>query len=62
MNQKTAKVFVVNNGVAQQKEVQIHKIEDDRLLINNGLADGDAVVIRGAGYLANDDKVVVSSN
>ena len=58
-NQKTARIFVIENGVARQKEIQIHKIEDDKLLINSGLNEGEEIVVRGAGYLENEDSVDV---
>mgnify|MGYP000492088769 CR=1 FL=1 len=59
-NQKTARIFVIENGIARQKEVQIYKIEDDKLLINKGLNKGEEIVVRGAGYLENEDSVNVT--
>jgi RND family efflux transporter MFP subunit len=58
-NQNSAKIFVIENGVAKQKEIQIYKMEDEKLLINSGLDAGEEVVIRGAGYLENEDSVDV---
>ena len=59
-NQKTANIFVVENGLAKQKEVGIYKIEDDKLLINKGLSGSEEVVVKGAGYLEKEDSVNVT--
>lgn len=59
-NQKTARIFVIEDGIARQKEIRIYKIEDDKLLINKGLKEGEAIVVRGAGYLENEDSVNVT--
>jgi RND family efflux transporter MFP subunit len=59
-NQKTAQIFVIENSLAKQKEVEIYKIEDDKLLIKKGLNGGETIVVKGAGYLENEDSVIIN--
>ena len=59
-NEKKGDVFVVDSGKAVKTLVGIYKIEGEELLINNGLTDGDEVIISGVGYLENNDPVLIS--
>ena len=47
-------VYIVNNGTAIKKEIIIDKVEDERLLIEKGLQDGDKLIVEGQEDLDGD--------
>ncbi|MEM9821582.1 MAG: efflux RND transporter periplasmic adaptor subunit [Bacteroidota bacterium] len=61
-NKMSGTVFTVEEGKAIKKEISIFKIENDALLISDGLEVGEEVVVSGGGYLRSDDLVVVNAN
>jgi RND family efflux transporter MFP subunit len=44
-------VYVIENAVPVQRELNIHAITDDGLYIENGLEEGDSIIISGAAYI-----------
>lgn len=52
-------VFLVKDGVAQLREVNIFRLSGDDLLISQGLEAGEQVVTSGAAYLEDGQKVQV---
>mgnify|MGYP002623907434 CR=1 FL=1 len=59
-SEKKGNVFVVDSGKAIKTLVGIYKIEGEELLINNGLTEGDEVIVSGVGYLEDNDPVLIS--
>ncbi|MEO1438425.1 MAG: efflux RND transporter periplasmic adaptor subunit, partial [Bacteroidota bacterium] len=53
-------VFIVQNGKALKTKVEVYKIEDSTLLISKGLQTEDDIIIKGAGYLKNEDSVLIT--
>lgn len=60
-DENRAFVFVTKDQMAYEKEVTVYKIEADKLLISSGLEENEKVIVKGAGYLENEDSVVVKS-
>jgi membrane fusion protein (multidrug efflux system) len=58
---RDAKVFVVENGVAQLKPVRLGVIYGDFVAVLDGLREGDIVVVAGQINLEDGTKVDVSS-
>lgn len=58
--QKTATVFVVRNGQADQRNVQTGTANGSAVEITSGLAATDTVVTRGAFALKHGDRVTVA--
>ncbi len=52
-----AAVFVISDGVAQRREVQVAFIDSDGVAIASGLATGETVVTDGALYLTDGERV-----
>ena len=50
-------VFTVEDSKAVKKEIAIYKIENDALLIHDGLKANEEIVVRGGGYLRANDLV-----
>ena len=55
------KAFVVENGIAHVREVQVGRIKDGKQQILSGLKAGDSVVVTGHGKLREGSKVTVRS-
>ncbi|MEM6722477.1 MAG: efflux RND transporter periplasmic adaptor subunit [Bacteroidota bacterium] len=53
-------VFIVEDGKALKTKVEVYKIEDSSLLISKGLRTDDDIIIKGAGYLKNEDPVLIT--
>lgn len=54
-------VYVVEGGVAKKTAVTLGIEADDTIEITAGLADGDAVVIKGQTYISDGEEVKVSN-
>lgn len=59
-NEQQGQVFTVQDGRAKSQTVNIFKIDADQILVRTGLAPGTEVVVRGNGYLEEDDLVSVN--
>ena len=57
-DERSGKVFVVRDSTAEETVVIINRIYDGKLLLERGLKAGDAVVVSGAGYLENGQRVI----
>lgn len=55
---KSASVFVVKNGAAQQRDVTIGNLVGNRVEVTQGLQPGDSIVVAGLINVANGTKVV----
>ena len=53
-HENRASVFIVEKGKAMKVEVEVYKIEKDKLLISKGLNGDENVVVKGAGALSVD--------
>ncbi|HVO72548.1 MAG TPA: efflux RND transporter periplasmic adaptor subunit [Ignavibacteriaceae bacterium] len=56
---KDAKLFVVENGVAKEKNIVIGNVYDDMLEVLQGVKEGDQIVVNGQNNLKNDYRVNV---
>ena len=56
-NQQQGVIFTVKDQKAIKNQVSIFKLEQDQLLIRSGLNNQDAVVVQGAGYLEDQERV-----
>jgi len=52
-----AEVFVVEEGKARLRQVQVFKIEGESLLVQEGLSRGATVITSGVGYLSDGQAV-----
>lgn len=52
-------IFTVTDDQAEKRIVDIFKIENTNLLIKNGLAPNESVVIKGGGYLQDGDPIEI---
>lgn len=52
-------VFVLKNGTAKKTSVDIFRLKDGKLLVENGLDNSDEVIVSGVGYLEDGDVVIV---
>lgn len=50
-------VFLVRGDSAIRTPVDIHKLDQDYLLLSDGIQVGDELVIKGGGYLQNGDPI-----
>ncbi len=55
-------IFTVKDGKAIKKTVSIAKIENDAILINEGLAVDETVVVSGGDYLRVNDQVQIETS
>lgn len=53
----TGKVFVIENGEAKARVINIFRIEGAHVLVTSGLKVGEQVVVSGAGYLEDGQAV-----
>jgi len=53
-------IFVAENGRAMQTQVEVFRMEGDNMLISHGLEAGQEVIVKGAGYLQNEDSVLIT--
>jgi RND family efflux transporter MFP subunit len=53
-------VYVNENGIAKRKKIQQGNTSSGKTEITSGLADGDQVIVEGAGDVEEGDKVKVS--
>lgn len=58
-NGHTGTVYVHQNGRAEKRSVTIYKMEQSQLLLTDGLRPGEEVIVRGAGYLSDQEPVFV---
>lgn len=56
----TAKVFVYKEGKAEMRRIGLGNLLDDRVVVKDGLEEGELVVTDGAKYLGKDSKVNLS--
>ncbi len=55
-----AEIFVAENGRAMQTQVEVFRMEGDKMLITKGLEAGQEVIVKGAGYLQHEDSVLIT--
>lgn len=56
---KDAKVYVVNNGIAQLRNVTIGSAYESFLEIKGGINSGEQIVVNGQNNLQDSDKVII---
>jgi len=54
-------VFRVKNNTAEQVLVSIGRRQQNEIEIQSGINAGDTVVLEGAGFLNNGDKIAVKT-
>lgn len=59
-DEQIGEVFIVEDSTARRTRIDIFGMEKDRLLVSKGLFPGDQVVISGAGFLNDDEAVMIS--
>lgn len=59
-NDNTAKVFIYKEGKAVMKKIGLGSILGDRVVVKEGLEEGELVITDGAKYLRTDSKVILS--
>ena len=50
-------IFTIEEGKAKRLIIQILKVDGEKLLVNSGLNEGQAVVVSGAGFLREGEEV-----
>lgn len=56
---KDAQVFIVNNGIAQLRNVTIGSAFESFLEIKSGISQGEQIVVSGQNNLQDNDKVII---
>ncbi len=59
-DEQIGEVFVVEDSTARRTRIHIFGIKDQNLLVSKGLLPGDQVVISGAGFLNDEEPVMIS--
>ncbi|WP_197429335.1 efflux RND transporter periplasmic adaptor subunit [Winogradskyella endarachnes] len=57
-----AAVFVLRNGIAQKKDVNVFTIDGKYILLKDGLEIGDEVITEGVGYIKQGDSLTTRTN
>ncbi len=58
---KKGKVFTINNEKAIETAITIFKLEDEQLLVADGLQENQEVVISGIDHIHHQEKVIVNN-
>lgn len=56
-DQQQGEVMVVENGRTLKRQVHIHHLEQEQLLLRSGLQADEVIIVAGAGYLEEGDSV-----
>lgn len=56
-NGEEGQVMLIEEGKAQLRDINIHHIEDQELLLRNGVKPGEMIITAGASYLEEGDSV-----
>jgi multidrug efflux pump subunit AcrA (membrane-fusion protein) len=56
---KDAKLFVVENGIAKERNIVIGNVYDDMLEVLQGVKEGEQVVVNGQNNLKDNYRVSV---
>lgn len=56
---KKGKVFTLNKGTVKVTDISIFKIEQEALLVDNGLIEDERVIVSGTGNVDHKESVVV---
>ncbi|ADQ18350.1 efflux transporter, RND family, MFP subunit [Leadbetterella byssophila DSM 17132] len=54
-----ADVYLVNNGKAERRQIQIGKLYGNSVAIKGGLKLGETIITHGSGFVSNGDSVLV---
>ena len=57
-NGSRARVYVVENGIVRSKSILIGSVQDEDLIVLDGLEEGEQVITKGANYVSPNDSVV----
>lgn len=60
-HQTKASVFVLREGIARKKEIEILAIQGEHILLKSGLIRGEVIITEGVGYLADGDSLQARS-
>lgn len=58
-NGDKAKIYIVEGGLVKARSVTIGPIQGDQLIVYDGLAVGDKVIVKGANYVSPNDSVSI---
>ncbi len=59
LKEKKGKVFISNNGTAHLKEVKIEGSYEDKIIVKEGILEGEKVVLDGVFLLRDGDKISI---
>jgi len=59
LSQDTPTVFVVENGIALQRQIRLGRSSDDQVVVEEGLAPGEVLVTTGQNVLKDSTKVKI---
>lgn len=60
LKEKKGKIFIFNNGNAHLKEVNISGTLEDKIILKEGISEGDKVIMDGVFLLRDGDRVLIS--
>jgi len=58
-NDKTASVFVYEQGKAIKRRIKTGSVVDDRIVVSDGLKEGEFVITDGVKYVRDDSEVTL---
>lgn len=60
VNTQKGELFVVENGIAEHREVSVGMSSGDMIEVSSGLSEGESVICRGGFNIKDGDKVKIS--
>lgn len=56
---KTGQVYVLKNGHPEKRNIKIYAIEEEGIMIKDGISAGDSLIIEGGPYIRTDSRIIV---
>jgi len=57
LKEKKGKIFINNDGTAHLKEIKIERVYEDKIIVKEGILEGEKVVLDGVFLLRDGDKI-----
>jgi RND family efflux transporter MFP subunit len=59
-NGMTGQVYVLENELPEIRDITIHHLHDKGVLVLDGIAIGDSLVVEGGSYIRKDSRIILS--
>jgi RND family efflux transporter MFP subunit len=61
-NKQSGFVYTVENNKPKKKRIDIHKLHDNKILVDKGLTVSDTVITEGQYYISPTDKIIINNH